>query len=1134
MKTQRLAPAGDMPISSVLRIHPRFMRSVHLERDSLDPRSSLGYILTPVAQQAIERITSSFQSGSTQRAWRISGDYGSGKTDLGLALARIAFGIREELPKPLRRFVGDVRLEAMMATGDSEPLGATVMRALNRAPKSGSRSTPSTQQVLTAVREEIAKSRRRGAAGILLIIDELGKNLEYAARQPEQNDMFLLQRLAEEAARSGKSALVLVTMLHQGVNAYSAGLDSAAKREWDKVAGRLEEIVFAQPIEQVAVLLAATLNVDLDRVPAAVKKKSQSAMRRALRLGMYGSSAADSLVDLGPSLFPLHPTVLPILVRAMRKFGQNERSLFSFISAAEPMALQQHAELPLAQAEQYQVHHLFDYLRNNLLPTLTSGTSQTHWSVAEAVIASTEIRSLEEERVLKTAALLSVLDAPDLPATEELILQAVANDDPKRVAEALKNLREREAIYERGTARGLCLWPHTSVSLSDAMEQAKRATAELRGSIKIFCDSVQSEHLVPRGYYSKNGTLRFAEVRLVPADEMRDVLSHQPVLDGRGADLNVFVVIPADSRQQGVAEQRLAGERLNDGVLVATATPPASALAALSDVVAWEWIKANTPHLSGDRYAREEVSGQLAQAKQTFRQRLGGLDNLAVPGGIPMLWRSRVAAKTLPPGRPLLKFIEEECLRIYEKSPRVLNELINRRSPSGAAVSARTKLAEAMVTSPHLENLGMDGAKRPAEMALYLSILKKGLYHVEDGGSWRFQLPSLEQDRQRCNLLPALNAITATLKAGGTDAMIPVPDVLDVLARPPFGITRGLQPLILGLHLATHHQHVAIYEDGTYLHAAGGDEFARLLKEPQFFHLQYCALEGVRRDVFTRLLDRLKISPRDTRKSDLIDLVRPMVSFIGREVPDYARKTTKLSANTVAVRRALLEGREPMRLVFTSLPEACGISPIGDDLVASPDEFASRLIYAMQEIRTAYPNLLQRLAKSIAAAFEVFGERAAPRSLIAARAAQLAVTVTNPSIKAFALRLCDRVHDDKAWIESVANLLARKSPERWTDADETEFHHQLELAAQHFKRVEMALMGTTKKLNGHACRIALTKSDGTEVGDLVNWDGLEESRIVPIEDEIAKILARHGQHGLAGAMRAIWARLETPDHPTKK
>ena len=1136
MRAHKSRHAHNAPISSLLRIHPRFMRSVHLERDSLDPSSSLGYILTPVGQQAIERITAGFLPHSTQRAWRISGDYGSGKTDLGLALARIAFGIKDELPKPLRRLVGAVCLEPMMATGDSEPLAITVMRALGRSRRFPSRLIPSTDEVLTAVREEIAKARKRGAAGILLIIDELGKNLEYAARQPEQNDMFLLQRLAEEAARSGKKVLVVVTMLHQAVAAYSTGLDSSAKREWDKVAGRLEEIVFAQPIEQVASLVAATLNVDIDRLPAAARKESSIAMKHALQLGLYGSSAADSLADIGPSLFPLHPTVLPVLVRAMRRFGQNERSLFSFISSGEPMGLQQHSALPLATAGHYQAHHLFDYLRNNLLPTLTNGITHTHWGVVEAVLASTARESAEEDQVLKTVALLSILDAPDLPATEEFVLQAVGGDHPRLIAKALNALLEREVIYERGTSRGLCLWPHTSVSLNEAFAQALHATATNRGSIDALCQRVQSEHLVPRGYYAQTGTLRFAEVRFASADRLDHVLAEQPALDGQGPDLNVFIILPADTRQQKAAEKRIAQERstLQDGVLFAVSAPPTLALSALSDVMAWEWVMANTPHLSGDRYAREEATRQFAHAKQNFHLRLGGLDNLAVPGGDPMPWSSNHAAEVLAPGRPLLKFLEQECRHIYSKSPRVLNELINRRSPSGAAVSARTKLAEAMATAPSLENLGMDGSKRPAEMALYLSILKEGRFHVENGKSWQFQIPSGADDAKRCNLIPALNAITATLKAGGTDAMIPVPVILDVLARPPFGVRWGLQPLVLGIHLATHHQHIAIYEDGTYLHEVGGDEFARLLKEPQFFHLQYCAIEGVRFDVFTRLLKLMKIAPRDARKSDLIDLVRPMVAFIGREVPDYARKTSKLSAVAVAVRRALLEGREPVRLVFTSLPEACGLPGISGDHLSKPDEFAARLSRAMHEIRTAYPNLLQRLAKSICAAFDVFGEPAAGRNLIAARAAQLSVTVTDPSIKAFALRLCDPAHDEKAWIESVANLLARKSPERWTDNDETEFHHQLEIAAQHFKRVEMALIGTTRKLNGHACRIALTKSDGTEVGDLVNWDGLEENRIQPVEEEIGKILARHGQHGLAGAMRAIWARLETPDQPTKK
>jgi len=133
--------------------------------------------------------------------------------------------------------------------------------------------------------------------------------------------------------------------------------------------------------------------------------------------------------------------------------------------------------------------------------------------------------------------------------------------------------------------------------------------------------------------------------------------------------------------------------------------------------------------------------------------------------------------------------------------------------------------------------------------------------------------------------------------------------------------------------------------------------------------------------------------------------------------------------------------------------------------------------------------------------------------------------VTEPVLKAFALRLADTTLNDRGWIESIANLLARKSCERWGDIDETEFHHQLETAAGRFRRTEMALLGTTKKLNGHACRIALTKSDGSEVGDLINWDGMDENRIRPVEGEIQEILARHGRHGLAAATRAIWTQL---------
>jgi hypothetical protein len=498
--------------------------------------------------------------------------------------------------------------------------------------------------------------------------------------------------------------------------------------------------------------------------------------------------------------------------------------------------------------------------------------------------------------------------------------------------------------------------------------------------------------------------------------------------------------------------------------------------------------------------------------------------NLSLPHHSALRWFSKRTPTQVRFGRDLLEFLGDECKRIYPRTPRVFNELVNRRNPSKAAVAARTKLVDAMVTSSDKPNLGMHDRKRPAEMGLYLSILKEGRFHIERPNGWSFEIPSDEADV--CRLVPVLQAITDALKAAGTDALVPISTIFDILCRPPYGVREGLQPLVLAIYLAAHQNRTALYEDGTYLHEVRGDAFFRLVKAPQCFHLQHCELDVVRSDIFAKLLRALKINPADATRTDLMDLVRPLIVFISREVPEYSRKTTSLPATVLAVRRTLLEAREPVRLVFTDLPKACDLPPIADAAYPDFDEFEKRLRNALHLIRSAYQQLLHRVDASIRAAFDVLPEAFSGRTLIATRASQLAAVVTEPTLRAFALRLADATLEERPWLESIANLLARKSAERWGDSDEMEFNHQLELAAGRFKRTELAFIGKPQKLNGHACRIALTKSDGTEVGELVDWGGLDESKITPLQREFQAILSGHGRHGLAAALRALWTQLE--------
>ena len=94
---------------------------------------------------------------------------------------------------------------------------------------------------------------------LLLVIDELGKFLEYAAQDPVQGDVFVLQTLAEFAARSDQTPLFLLTILHQAFEQYASKAAKSQQEEWVKIQGRFEDIAFVEPTEQVLRLIGSAI-----------------------------------------------------------------------------------------------------------------------------------------------------------------------------------------------------------------------------------------------------------------------------------------------------------------------------------------------------------------------------------------------------------------------------------------------------------------------------------------------------------------------------------------------------------------------------------------------------------------------------------------------------------------------------------------------------------------------------------------------------------------------------------------------------------------------------------------------------------------------------------------------------------
>jgi hypothetical protein len=1126
-----------------------------LERDFHDPSALSGYIGTDFVRSCLGRVAEGLKPRSGQRAWRMTGDYGSGKSSFALLLAHWFAGHDSNFPPQLRKVV-DFRLFGVqrphlipvLVTCSRQALGRSILQSVyhslsevygrEQKPRLTSevrqllevKQEPSDKQVLEIILEVnsciIADSKGKG---LMLIIDELGKFLEFAALHPQRQDVFLLQQLAENASRSGDDPLFVVGLLHQGFNAYADYLNQSAQREWEKVAGRFDEIVFNQPVEQIAHLITSALNVRTDKIPIFQTQGQKHAMERSIALGWFGPAEGKELQDLAVQLYPLHPMVLPVLIRMFRRFGQNERSLFSFLLSNEPFGLQAFSAMSADKVVPYRLHDFYDYVRTNFGHRLVVQSYRSYWNLIDSLIESFATEDPMQVKVLKTVGILNLLDNGDLVSTEESIICAVAGDDAvsqKQVRAALEKLHKgKRVLYDRGRMRGLCLWPHTSVDIEKAYEEARRAISTPERVASLIKDYLHTRPIVARRHYITTGNLRHYDVRYCSVLEMDAVLQNTTT-DSDGT----IVILLCETEQERDAALVLARrpefkERTN--WIVAVPKPLNNLAPLLQEVQRWDWVSTEIKELNADKYAREEVMRQKTDAHSRLERRIQGIIGFKqMSGEMALEWFHQTRPLKIRSGRHLLEELSRLFDETYYQAPHIHNELVNRRNPSSAAAAARTRLIERMFTNARAEFLAMNPAKKPPEMSMYLSVLKNTGLHQRYGNIWRIAEPHHKIDA-KCRVLPALRLIREMVQKV-PDSRMNIAELFAELRKPPYGIRDGIIPLLLTVFAIAHEKDVAFYKDGTFLRELNGEAMLVLTKAPERFDIQYCKIEGVRAELFEKMLAVLEIKAPQEREAELLDVVTKLCVFVA-QLPAYVLNTKKLPPMALAVRDIILNAREPAKLLFTELPKACGFEPIRPDATASKSvsPFVKTLRTSLDDLRTAFPELQERLRHDLRDAFDLPGTFQQFRTALAGRAEQVLLGVNEPKLRAFCLRLIDDNLAESDWLESLGSNLALKPPSKWHDAEEDAFNTELAYCVTRFHHVESIVFAASRSpKNAVGIRLAITQASGVEYEQVVHFTTDEEQQLRGLQTQFEALFTKDKRLGLAAVSRAIWANLE--------
>ncbi|EEG79121.1 hypothetical protein [Dethiobacter alkaliphilus] len=1031
----------------------RFFRSIRLDSDINDINNLSGYSLTNHVLYVLGRIEEGVNDHAKERAFTLTGPYGSGKSAFALFLchllnnksydgSNIAFDLLKNQ---------DLRLSENYAnTLDGNGLYPVVL-TLRRAPLSYSileglvfalhkvRQSKSVRNLIVEIKNDLSHANLSGEIikariaafidvlpkhykGMVLVLDELGKALEYAARYTGE-DVYLLQELAEFASRSGDKPFLLFGILHQSFEQYGEYLDHAARQEWAKIQGRFCDIAFIEPPEQqirLAVQAISSLEIDIH---ADEKERASSVSRKLIEKGYIPSGLKPREVqDIASSSYPLHLTVLFALPHLFKRFAQNERSLFAYLLSKETFGLQE--QLAKSSGDFIRLPNLFDYFHANISNNITKQAYSRRWiEVADALERTPDLTS-EEVSVLKTIGLLGILgEISFMSATREFISIALSDEiQDKTIEECLASLQKRSLIVFRRYNNTYKIWEGSDVDIEARLEDGRRNTQGL-----LLADDLQKflpkRPLVARRHSHEKGAMRYFELRYIDS-----MVQAKHLLPSEGIDGVIVCCLPSMRDQIDTFVNWVKNEEICQlkNVLIVVPQQIGTLRDAASELRAIHWVWQNTPELRDDRIARRELAERNTLIEQMLTQAVQHiLDPRPEPNGSNAAWYYMGEIEKVESLRGISELLSRVMDKVYSDSPTIKNELINRRGISAAAAAARRNLVERMLSNENELLLGMEGY--PPERSIYESVLKASGIHQPGDQCWN--LPSANDS---LNLYPAFKRMEE-LVFSSLDEPYSIEKLLKDLSGPPIGVMPGVFPVLLVAFMLSFPDEISLYREGVFIPEPNIADFEVLMRRPELYAVAGSRLEGERMLVVQRIANSLRVRPTT------LSVARALIGML-KSLPDHAWRTRKLPGEVLKLRTAIEQARSPEKLLFVDIPEAVGEEPFTDQPVDSNEHiirFFNKLNEAITSWREVTDTHIAKASKELLAACNMPEGVEGWKALIQT-AHDLKSKPVSDKLNPLITRLTTP-NEINAVVESVLAQIANRPPRSWTDKEVDDF-----------------------------------------------------------------------------------------------
>lgn len=553
--------------------------------------------------------------------------------------------------------------------------------------------------------------KAHGYTGVYVIYDEFSKYLEANISEASVSDTKMLQDFAEKCNRSGKNQMHLMLISHKEIANYIDRLPKQKVDGWRGVSERFTHIHLNNNFTQTYEIIATVIQKDqrLWNIFCAEHKKEFNALARRYETHrIFSDMQADSVEHTIAACYPLHPVSTFILPRLSERVAQNERTLFTFLSAngqgTLPSFLRQYHDSEFSVVTP---DLIYDYFEPLFKKEISNGTLHDIYFLTSTILNQLDDDSLEE-KLVKTLSLIYMLEQFEKlkPTKDELIgIYSIQYSVPE-IEKALNNLIDDEyVIYLKRSNDFLQLKESSGVDVEAKIRDTIASQQSSAVVKKILNASNFDSCIYPFRYNDEREVTRYFDFTFIDESEVTEDVNWKTKQQGTEADGTVYAIIPhsRDSIAQIEDVVKKTSTYCSNCVFVI----PHKFVPIDFTVREYKAVETLKELAVSDKVLFDEYEVIYEDLREIINHYISDYTH---PEKRASTYIYKGEEKQIVRKAAFTDLLSTICEKIYFNTPVIVNEAVNKNHPTTNSVNSRSKIVSGLLRSELEPNLGLSGA----------------------------------------------------------------------------------------------------------------------------------------------------------------------------------------------------------------------------------------------------------------------------------------------------------------------------------------------------------------------------------------------------------------------------------------